>query len=147
MTPLTDGEHAATEVLTLGRDDCLALLASTSFGRLAVRTREGTPAIRPINFRFDEPSQSVVFRTGRGSKLHALLEVGHATFEIDGFNAEDGSGWSVLISGVSEEIVNPAELARLADLGVEPWAPSDKPHLVRLRAFTVSGRRVCRTSR
>jgi uncharacterized protein len=142
-----DPGSAAVQLLTLDRDQCLELLAGASFGRLAVRTVEGTPAIRPVNFRFDQPSQSIVFRTGRGSKLHALLEVGHAAFEVDGFDPASGTGWSVLVSGVSEEIVNRAELERLADLRVEPWAPSDKPFLVRLRAFTVSGRRVCRSAR
>ncbi len=135
------------ELITLDRAECLRLLADSSFGRIAVRTHDGTPAIRPLNYRFDEPSQSIVFRTGRGSKLHALLEFGHAAFEIDGADTDGATGWSVIVSGVTEEVVNRSELERLQALALEPWAPSDKPFVVRLRAFTVSGRRVTRVSR
>ncbi len=140
-------EPGVTELITLDRAECLRLIAASSFGRIAVRTRDGTPAIRPLNYRFDEPSQSIVFRTGRGSKLHALLEVGHAAFEIDGTDTDGATGWSVIVSGVAEEILNRGELDRLTALELEPWAPSDKPFVVRLRAFTVSGRRVAPVSR
>jgi hypothetical protein len=146
---VASGAHdgAEIELLELDRTECLRLLAATRFGRLAVRTQDGTPAIRPLNYAFDAPSQSIVFRTGRGSKLHALLQVRHAAFEIDGTDADGCHAWSVIVAGVTEEIVNGAELERLASLGIEPWAPSDKPFLIRLRAFTVSGRHVARGSR
>ncbi|MGO9753337.1 MAG: pyridoxamine 5'-phosphate oxidase family protein [Solirubrobacteraceae bacterium] len=135
------------ELAELDRGECLRLLAVTRFGRIAVRTHDGAPAIRPVNYAFDGPSQSIVFRTGAGSKLHALAAAGHAAFEIDGIDPGGRSAWSVIASGVTEEIVNPAEIGRLADLGVEPWAPTDKPFLIRLRAFTVSGRRITSAAR
>jgi hypothetical protein len=93
---------------------------------------------------FDENSQSVVFRTGRGSMFHALLAEGQAAFEIDGFDPEAQTGWSVIVSGVTEEVSNAGEVNRLSALDVVPWAPSNKPFFVRLRAFTVSGRRIVR---
>jgi nitroimidazol reductase NimA-like FMN-containing flavoprotein (pyridoxamine 5'-phosphate oxidase superfamily) len=135
-------DAALVELAELDRGECLSLLAATRFGRIVVRTQDGAPAIRPVNYAFDRPSQSIVFRSGRGSKLHALTAAGHAAFEIDGIDAGGRPAWSVIVSGVTEEIVNSAEISRLAELDVEPWAPSDKPFLIRLRAFTVSGRRV-----
>jgi hypothetical protein len=56
-------------MLELSREECLRLLASHSFGRLAVNMGEGAPLIRPVNYVFDEPSQSVCseLRTGRSS--------------------------------------------------------------------------------
>jgi nitroimidazol reductase NimA-like FMN-containing flavoprotein (pyridoxamine 5'-phosphate oxidase superfamily) len=126
----------------LDREECLRLLATQRFGRLAVRMQDGTPAIRPVNFAFDHHSQSVVFRTASGSKLHSLLMAGPAAFEIDGVDVRERSGWSVIVSGVTEEVHRPAEIERLMTLGVIPWAPVQEPLFVRLRAFTVSGRRL-----
>jgi nitroimidazol reductase NimA-like FMN-containing flavoprotein (pyridoxamine 5'-phosphate oxidase superfamily) len=127
-------------MLALTRDDCVELLASGSFGRLALGT--DPPVIRPVNYRFDEPSQSVVFRTNRGSKLHALLRAGKAAFEIDGADPTARCGWSVIVLGVAEEISTPSEIRRLERLGPEPWAPGPKPHWMRIRARTVTGRRI-----
>ncbi|MGO9901039.1 MAG: pyridoxamine 5'-phosphate oxidase family protein [Solirubrobacteraceae bacterium] len=142
VAPRRAADAAPIELAELDRGECLRLLAATRFGRIVVRTQDGAPAIRPVNYAFDIPSQSIVFRTGRGSKLHALTAAGHAAFEIDGTDADGQPAWSVIVSGVTEEILNTGEIARLADLAVEPWAPSGKPFLIRLRAFTVSGRRI-----
>lgn len=128
------------DIRVLSRDDCLGLLAEHSFGRLAVTM--GTPVIRPVNYVFDEPSQSVVFRTAAGAKLHALLLEADAAFEIDGIDPASRTGWSVIIAGSSEEITNPGEIRRLERLGLDDWAPGPKPHWMRIRAWTVTGRRI-----
>lgn len=129
-----------SEMLELPRDECLALLASNSFGRLAVTIH--TPIIRPVNYLFDEPSQSVVFRTAGGSKFHALLLTAQAAFEIDGIDPGSRTGWSVIIIGMAEEITSPSEVRRLDQLGLKSWAPGPKHHWMRIRAWTVSGRRI-----
>ncbi len=129
-------------MLDLSRDECLRLLASNSFGRLAVSSGEGAPVIRPVNYVFDQPSQSVVFRTASGSKFHALLRSAHAAFEIDGIDEASHTGWSVIVRGVTDEITNPSDIRRLDGLGLESWAPGRKAHWVHIRAWTVSGRRI-----
>jgi nitroimidazol reductase NimA-like FMN-containing flavoprotein (pyridoxamine 5'-phosphate oxidase superfamily) len=129
-------------MLELSREECLRLLASHSFGRLAVNMGEGPPVIRSVNYVFDEPSQSVVFRTAHGSKFHALLRSARAAFEIDGLDEASRTGWSVIIHGVTDEITNPNEVRRLDSLGLETWAPGRKAHWVHIRAWTVSGRRI-----
>jgi hypothetical protein len=48
----------------------------------------------------------------------------------------------VIITGVSEEITNAAELRRIGDLGLEPWAPGHKGHWIRIRSNAISGRRI-----
>jgi nitroimidazol reductase NimA-like FMN-containing flavoprotein (pyridoxamine 5'-phosphate oxidase superfamily) len=126
----------------LPRDECLELLATHGIGRVVVNLGEGPPVIRPVNYLFDRVTQSVVMRTAPGSKLHALLRETHAAFEIDGVDRQSRTGWSVIIRGITEEIVDPRELHRLMASGLEPWAPGDKPHWVRIRAWTVSGRRI-----
>lgn len=125
----------------LSREECLRLLAENGVGRLAVSGKE-SPVIRPVNYAFDEPSQSVVFRTAPGSKFYALVRQTTATFEVDGHDRDARSGWSVIVVGATEEVTNPADVRRLDGLGVEPWAPGEKPHWMRIRARTVSGRRI-----
>lgn len=129
----------------LSREECLQLLASYNFGRLAVAM--DSPVIRPVNYVFDERSQSVAFRTANGSKFHGMLINGNAAFEIDGIDAGSHTGWSVIIVGMAEEVTGASELRRLNGLGLEPWAPGRKAHWMRIRAWTVSGRRIVRAAR
>jgi nitroimidazol reductase NimA-like FMN-containing flavoprotein (pyridoxamine 5'-phosphate oxidase superfamily) len=137
----------ATEMLELTREDCLQLLATTGLGRIALTvTGWDQPLIRPVNYVFDEPSQSVLVRSAPGSKLHALLHSAAAAFEIDGSDPAERTGWSVIISGVTEEITNPAELRRIDGLGLESWAQGRGGRWIRIRANTVSGRRISTVS-
>jgi uncharacterized protein len=140
--PTMGSQHPASEMLDLSREECLRLLASNSFGRLAVNLGKAPPVIRPVNYVFDEPSQSVVFRTAHGSKFHALLRSANAAFEIDGIDPGSRTGWSVILRGVTDEITDPSKVRHLNSLGLEPWAPGDKPHWVHISAWTVSGRRI-----
>ncbi len=100
------------------------------------------PLIRPVNYVFDDRSQSVVFRTAQGSKFHALLRSANAAFEIDGVDEGARTGWSVIMRGVTDEVVGPTEIRRLENLGLESWAPGHKAHWMYIRAWTVSGRRI-----
>jgi hypothetical protein len=136
-------ERPATELLDLSREECLRLLASHSFGRLAVNAGgDGPPVIRPVNYVFDERSQSVVFRTALGSKFYALISSAHAAFEVDAIDEASRTGWSVIMHGVTDEVSNPADVRRLDGLGLEPWAPGLKTHWMHIRAWTISGRRI-----
>jgi len=139
--------HAAstTQLVELDRDQCLRLLAEANLGRLAVNAPGWPPVIRPVNYVFDESSQSVVFRSAQGSKFSALVQSGEAAFEIDGIEPVGHTGWSVIVVGVAEEITNAAEVQRLEHLGLRPWAPGDKPHWLRIRTTVVSGRRILLT--
>lgn len=135
------GRAGESRMLKLSREECFALLAANHFGRLAV-VMNGSPVIRPVNYVFDVPTQSVVFRTARGSKLHALLHAAHASFEIDGIDDASRTGWSVVIEGVTAEVERHFDVNRLNELDLEPWAPGPKPHWISIRAWTVSGRRI-----
>jgi uncharacterized protein len=130
------------ELQHLDRAECLRLLAASRFGRLAVGMTGGPPLLRAVNYVFDEPSQSIVFRTGDGAKLHALLASSKAAFEIDGLDQPTRTGWSVVVRGQAEEITDPRELRRLSLAPLDSWAPGDKPHWMRIRVWTVSGRQI-----
>jgi len=138
----SEGEDVTIEMLELPREECLRLLASHSFGRLAVSMGERAPVLRPVNYLFDDASQSVVFRTAVGSGFHALLRSVEGTFEIDGVEEHARTGWSVIMSGVAEEVTNPNEVSRLDGLDLDSWAPGPKAHWMRIRASNVSGRRI-----
>ena len=115
----SDGEDLTVEMLDLPREECVRLLASHRFGRLAVSMGERAPALRPINYVLEEPSQSVVFRTAARSGFHALLRSAEATFEIDGIEDRARTGWSVIMSGVADEVTNPDEISRLDGLDLD----------------------------
>ncbi len=141
QTPATNSaSEGALRELT--REECLRLLASQHLGRLVVSTTGGPPVIRPVNYVFDTRSQSIVFRSAPGLKLQALRHAFDAAFEVDGIDARTQTGWSVIVRGVTDEITDQAEVRRLGNLGFEPWAPGSKPHWVRIRAWTVSGRQI-----
>ena len=134
------------ETIELARTECIELLARTHIGRVALSMPDGTPVIRPVNYVFDQASQSVVFRTALGSKLHALLHARQAAFEIDSLDHESQTGWSVILVGLPEPVTNPAERRRLESEAVEPWAAGKKPHWVRIRATVLSGRRIVKAA-
>jgi uncharacterized protein len=145
MRAYTESEpirRPATELIELPHAECIRLLALNRFGRLVVNVGAGPPLIRPVNYIFDAELESVVFRTGAGSKLHAICKGMDAAFEIDGVDDSTRTGWSVIIRGITDEVSAPAVVRRLDRLGLEPWAPGLKPHWVHVRAWTVSGRRI-----
>jgi len=114
-------------MLDLDRPECLRLLAANGIGRVVVSVADwDTPVIRPVNYVFDQSSQSVLIRSALGSKLYALLRSAKAAFEIDGTDSGGRVGWSVIIKGVSEEITNPAELRRIEGLDLSRGHPATK---------------------
>lgn len=130
------------EMRELKRDECLELLGRGTVGRVAVDAGGGAPAIRPVNYLFEADSQSIVFRTAQGSKLQGLLMTSRAAFEIDGIDPVQQTGWSVVVVGMAEQVSSPSDLRRLEQSGLDPWGPGEKPHWMRIRATTVSGRRI-----
>jgi nitroimidazol reductase NimA-like FMN-containing flavoprotein (pyridoxamine 5'-phosphate oxidase superfamily) len=127
----------------LGRDECLRLLGATTVGRVVVvRPAEDMPVIRPVNYVFDDASQSVVFRCIPGTKFASLMRASRAWFEIDDIDTARRTGWSVIIAGVTEVVTQPAELRRLETIGVDSWIAGQDAEWVKIRARVVSGRRV-----
>jgi nitroimidazol reductase NimA-like FMN-containing flavoprotein (pyridoxamine 5'-phosphate oxidase superfamily) len=124
----------------LGKDRCLALLRGDEVGRLAV-IADGGPLILPVNYRMD--GESIVFRTDPGLKLDQGVR-SRACFEIDCFDRDDRSGWSVIAAGRLEEVTHYESKTwnRVHDLSVEPWADGAKDHWVRLVPSRITGRRI-----
>lgn len=127
------------ELVELDVDACLALLARRHFGRVAVNDDEG-PVVLPVNYLLDHGS--VVFRTDEGTKLDAAVRADRVAFQVDEVDDARRSGWSVLVRGRLEEVVDPAELDRLRVQPLTPFAPGRRERYVRVLSATVTGRRI-----
>jgi uncharacterized protein len=123
----------------LTKSECFELLAHERLGRVAVVDDRG-PVVFPVNFVLDR--HMVVFRTDEGTKLDAACRGSRVAFEIDGTDAAAHTGWSVVIRGEAIEVTDPAEVARLRKLPLEPWAPGAKTHYVRILPAALTGRQI-----
>lgn len=131
-------------LVVLDRDACVERLRSAVIGRV-VFTLAGRPFALPVTFALDG-RQAVVFRTGRGSKLaSAERDAGPVAFQADAYDTGTRSGWSVLVHGQMDHVVELAEIARLDGLRLRPWADQvRRPHWVRIAMERVSGREIVR---
>jgi nitroimidazol reductase NimA-like FMN-containing flavoprotein (pyridoxamine 5'-phosphate oxidase superfamily) len=126
-------------LVVLSREECLHLLASAAIGRI-VFTDRALPAVQPVNFCLD--GESIVIRTAIGSKLAAATRQAVVAFEADEFDPELRTGWSVTTVGHARAVRDPAELARLAALPLQPWAAGSSDHYIVVGAEQISGRRI-----
>jgi nitroimidazol reductase NimA-like FMN-containing flavoprotein (pyridoxamine 5'-phosphate oxidase superfamily) len=135
---MTTGPHPQLQVID--RDECLRLLATDEIGRLAF-VAGTTPIVVPVNYALD--GETVVFRSDAGTKLDHGPRA-RASFEVDCFDRERRTGWSVVVTGRLEEITHydAATYDRVRRLAVDPWAGGNKAHWMRLIPDRMTGRRV-----
>lgn len=125
-----------TEVLAVS--DCWKLLRGVSVGRLAVWV-DDHPELFPINFRAVQ--ESIVFRTGPGTKLSAALNGKPVAVEADEINSNTNVAWSVVVKGHAEELQQSGgELSSRAKR-LFPWEPGNKDHFISITPQAVTGRR------
>jgi uncharacterized protein len=63
-------------------------------------------------------------------------------YVLDGEAPVSRTGWSVVVRGALAEVTDPGDLERLHALLLYPWAPEDKTRYLRVRAASVTGRRI-----
>jgi nitroimidazol reductase NimA-like FMN-containing flavoprotein (pyridoxamine 5'-phosphate oxidase superfamily) len=150
-------EPPDAEELTV--QECWHLLGTEEVGRLAVSVGHH-PDVFPVNYAIDtdavaddpvhpDPAhhgaaagRSIVLRTEGGTKLAGAVLAPEVAFEVDRVDADTRSGWSVVCKGRAEEVTALGETERLERLGLRPWAGPPKTRWVRIRPFSVTGRRV-----
>jgi nitroimidazol reductase NimA-like FMN-containing flavoprotein (pyridoxamine 5'-phosphate oxidase superfamily) len=115
-----------------------ALVREAVVGRLAVIVG-ASPEIFPVNHVVDRGT--VVFRTGRGTKLSAALENPAVAFEVDGYDAVNGQAWSVVVKGRAEEVREMYDVLEVIELPIFPWHAAPKSRFMRIDADTITGRR------
>jgi uncharacterized protein len=123
----------------LSRDECLRLMGSVPVGRI-VYTRQALPAVELVNFALDDGG--IVIRTGAGSKLAAATRGAVVAFEADSVDVAGQAGWSVTVVGHATAVTDGAEIARLEQSGLMPWAPGNRDHFIRVSPAIVNGRRI-----
>lgn len=130
---------ARTGIEVLDRDACLRLLRAHGVGRIAAMSG-GRPILLPVNYAMDD--DRVVFRTAPGTKLSAAVRGAPVAFEIDASDPVFQTGWSVMVAGWAEEVVDPDAVDRLEGLQLRSWSPGEKSHWVAVRPESITGRRV-----
>jgi hypothetical protein len=118
--------------------ECWALLRSAEVGRLAVAIMN-RPDIFPVNHVVE--GGALVFRTAEGTKLAGAVLGQAVAYEVDGYDAEHGDAWSVVVKGRAVELEDMYEVFDACDLPLFPWHASPKPRFVRTEPASVTGRR------
>lgn len=131
--------NARTGLDELSEDRCWELLGQKTVGRLAV-TIAGHPDIFPVNYRIDH--ETIVVKTAAGLKLAAAVLGDSVAFEVDALDENAHTGWSVVLHGTAAEIEGTEELMEAEELGVKPWADSEKTRYFRVTPTSVTGRAV-----
>lgn len=132
-------ETARGDLEDLSRHDCVELLASVPVGRI-VYTEQALPAVQLVNFRI--AGNTVVVRTGLGSKLAAAARHAVMAFEADRYDEASRTGWSVTVVGHAWVVEELDEIASLERRPLRPWAPGRRDHYVRIAIERVTGRRL-----
>jgi nitroimidazol reductase NimA-like FMN-containing flavoprotein (pyridoxamine 5'-phosphate oxidase superfamily) len=132
---MDDGD--ALEVLT--EDECRELLGVGRVGRVGV-TVGALPVILPVNYGW--VNGEVLFRTGTGTKLRAAVEKAVIAFEVDSYDEDARSGWSVLAVGRAYQLADSDAVVAAEQLGLAPWADGSRHEWVGMRPEFISGRRI-----
>lgn len=119
--------------------ECRRLLVATTVGRLAYTT-DDEPRIVPMNYvLFDE---HLVFRTSPDNEVAGSAVGQPVAFEVDEVDEFLQGGWSVVVSGIAEQL--PSSSLRAMDVGEtpEPWASGVRSLYLRIPLTHLTGRRV-----
>jgi uncharacterized protein len=129
-------DSAGVEVLETA--ECLRLLTTVSIGRV-IFTERALPDVVLVDFVFHEGK--IVLPTGQGSKLSAAVRNVVVAFEVDDFDTETWTGWSVTVIGRSSLVCGGAELAKLSALDLRCQEPGRRGKFMVISADILNGRR------
>lgn len=121
---------------TLTEEECLDLLGSRPVGRIAY-VADGWPVVLPVNHVVD--GTDVVVRISPHAEVARHTLSGRVAFEVDAFDEDTRTGWSVLVRGTAEY---DDPLVPRPEASPEPWADGSRHLVVRIRPSMVSGRRL-----
>lgn len=119
-------------------NECWRYLKSSSVGRLALNGSPG-PEIFPVNYLPEDGT--LIFRTGPGTKMDALLGGNLVALEADGLNTYGTIAWSIVVKGRPEVIPEDDPGREQAEQQLSPWAPGPKDHVFRITPTEITGRR------
>lgn len=131
-----DGTAKGRRLVALPEGECWRLLATRSWGHLAVVVADH-PDLFPVDHRVVD--HTLLLRTEEGAKLRATsgARVAYLVDEIDDVARE---GWTVLVAGYGEEVFDRHRL-EVDDVDAPLWT-GDRVHWLRVVPFKVTGRRL-----
>ncbi|MGI9148152.1 MAG: pyridoxamine 5'-phosphate oxidase family protein [Chloroflexota bacterium] len=130
---------SSDELEEMSEAECLRTLAHHQFGRIAFVV-DGQPLILPVNYGLS--GRIITFRTGPGAKL-AHAPGSNVAFEIDGYEASSGVGWSVLVQGIAVDATTALDDVSWTARGATPYpaAPGARIHRLAIDPKIITGRR------
>lgn len=130
-------QHSLRE---LTRAEAMTLLASVPIGRL-VFTHRAMPAIRPVNHLIENGNIVVGLTPGSAIAASAGTAGTVVAYEADALDAEQRTGWSVVVVGVARLEVNAQAIARYRTV-VHPWLAGATQDFITISAEVVTGFRL-----
>ncbi len=120
----------------MSETDCWNAMSQVSLGRI-VTSVSGQPEIFPVNFAVQ--NRTILFRTADGTKLISTAINKNVLFEVDDHTVAEG--WSVIVKGAARSVRTDEDIAEAQRAQLLPWTTTDKPHFVRIKPLSVTGRR------
>lgn len=133
-----DGPRHDHGLVELSDQDCYQRLAAGHLCRIALSV-DALPRVFPVHYAL--LGRDPVFRTDAGTKLSAAAGGNVVCLEIDDAAPEVHTGWSVMVVGPAEILVDPVDLEAAAELPLRPWVGRGDA-FVRITATLVSGREI-----
>jgi uncharacterized protein len=138
-SPSTSVPRDRTGIEVLSFLDCEQLLEAGAIGRMAMVVR-GEPAVMPVNYRYVDGC--VVFRSAAGEKTDTASMERPVAFEIDEWDLDTRSGWSVLVKGMAQ-LMDSEDPMAVAAASLRPWATATERNIwVRIVPNEITGRRI-----
>ncbi|MEU5321117.1 pyridoxamine 5'-phosphate oxidase family protein [Streptomyces sp. NPDC021056] len=123
----------------LSTAECWELLSTHGVGRLGVPADSG-PVIVPVNYSVIDAA--IVFRTTSGATPSQASE-SMTAFEVDRIDDAFSQGWSVLVRGHAQVVIDPEAVRHLEKRAYStPWAGGRRDLWVRIAPQEITGRRI-----
>ena len=136
----TPDDHNQGSIAELSEEECLALLETTTVGRIAFVNADGQQLV-PVNFALLEGA--IYFRTLPDGFLSSLAR-GHGDVAF-GVDHQDvfRTGWNVTVRGAAGAVEDRATINKvLSHHRLKPWAGGVRPLVIKITPTSVAGRRV-----
>jgi len=128
------------ESFDLTEAECTELVRAGLVGRVAVCTPNG-PHIFPVNYSVVD--DAIVMRTTPYSLLGSHAKGSVLALEVDQFDYQYQRGWSVVVRGRCEVVVDPAQLEHIRETwNPTAWAKGGRTLYLRVRWTEITGRRL-----
>lgn len=138
VAPLGEAAPDARDIVELDRDEALALLSSSDYGRV-VFTHDAMPAIRPVNHLLADGQ--IILRSSVSTELTKFVRSSRETvvaYQADRLDADHHTGWSVVVTGTARPVTDPDRIAEYQQR-LRPWVNKAMDTVVAIEPTLVSG--------